>query len=196
MTNKPGKLTVFHAGTDDSNAASWPPISGAVAGTTAFVDYGPVAKRTTAAGLNATLFSMAYALKNVSTGDVTVFAPTLVFHYPTVAPDDVRYACTELIKGFATTRDFLGYQLGHALGNISNESFDAVTDFYLSSRKPREAADATRIITTLKAVCDVPLDANMIADVLDADPVVVERAIAEDEKPAVGGASGYSLGKG
>jgi hypothetical protein len=72
-------------------------------------------------------------------------------------------------------RDFLGYQLDHSLGNLSDEAFDDVVKKYLKKPEPVDSRELIKAVELLEFLTDITFDIDTIADIFNVDIDNAER---------------------
>lgn len=89
---------------------------------------------------------------------------------------DVQFgsAVTTLLRGLSRERDFLGYQLDHALGNIPDEEYEEIAAEFLAYKETRSKEDTTRLLTTIGRHVDLSeFGAEFFATALDCSLHVI-----------------------
>lgn len=84
----------------------------------------------------------------------------------------------EAILALLDNRDFLGYQLSHAHGTISDEQMDGIVDEHFSKAGSFKEGDAARKAAFLAGIVPERFDAELLSTVLGCDIEQAEKAIA------------------
>lgn len=82
------------------------------------------------------------------------------------------------ILGLVKSRDFLGFQLDHALGNISEKDFKEYVKSFLTEKTKYNADDLDEEIKDLLRIVEQPLDADVLSEVFNCEIEEAEKALA------------------
>lgn len=91
----------------------------------------------------------------------------------------VRDVLDETISGFVQLRDFLGLQLDHAWGNVTDEDFERRAEPFLSAQESGDPANLKDKIRILKTWSSVVLDAETLSAIFRRPMIETETALAE-----------------
>jgi len=80
-------------------------------------------------------------------------------------------------SGLLKSRDFLGYQLDHALGNIDDESFNDIKNRFLVEKDKYQEHDLMRQIKLLQFLTLNNLDADTIEEIFNCELDDAEKAL-------------------
>lgn len=103
-----------------------------------------------------------------------------------LATGEVRAVLDETILGLLRSRDFLGLQLNHEWGNITDGAFRELADRYLETKESGPEAGLERKIAILLANVSADLDAEVIADIFNRPLAEVELIIKRLLSPTGG----------
>lgn len=78
-----------------------------------------------------------------------------------------RASVKRAIEGLLRIRDFMGLQLNHAWGNMTDEEFNEASEEYLSRQETANKESVERDVRRLLAIVDLKLDSETISDIFD-----------------------------
>ena len=94
----------------------------------------------------------------------------------------IKPVLTTVITSLLKSLDFLGYQLDHALGNISDDVFAEVSKKYLIPPQSINKDDLKRQITILQLASSIDYDTEIIAEIFNCDVDQAEDALISSVK--------------
>lgn len=94
----------------------------------------------------------------------------------------IKPVLTTVITSLLKSLDFLGYQLDHALGNISHDVFEEVSKKYLIPPQSINKDDLKKQITILQLASSIEYDIEIIAEIFNCDVGQAEDAFISSLK--------------
>lgn len=124
-------------------------------------------------------YTLELSIDGIATGLSTeTISRAIVDYYVTQFNSNTCAVVDEAIQALVESREFLGFQLAYAQGNISEEEFGKHISAYLAEKSKIATEDLSKKISTLYSVLSKPLDSETLSVMFNCEVEDIEQALS------------------